>query len=135
MQTTAPFRQWARAEFAKHLSESRVDALEGGLWAHRRRYAHVVHQLLRHGPSDPSLFLRAPAELAGRRAAEWRGRAAALPPPRPPAAGASGSGRSLLTCRRCKGSNVDYVEKQTRSADEPMTVFATCLDCQTRWKE
>lgn len=37
-------------------------------------------------------------------------------------------------CPRCKGSNTDYYEKQTRSADEPMTVFNECLDCGKRWR-
>ena len=27
-----------------------------------------------------------------------------------------------------------YTQAQTRSADEPMTTFVTCLDCNHRWK-
>ena len=41
---------------------------------------------------------------------------------------------SMLTCSRCKKNCVKYYEMQTRSADEPMTVFATCLVCNKRWK-
>ena len=37
-------------------------------------------------------------------------------------------------CRRCGSRKCSYYELQTRSADEPMTQFFTCLDCQTRWK-
>ncbi len=37
-------------------------------------------------------------------------------------------------CRKCKGTNCTYYLMQTRSADEPMTCFVTCIDCGTRWK-
>jgi transcription elongation factor S-II len=40
-----------------------------------------------------------------------------------------------LYCRRCKKqSPCDYYQLQTRSADEPMTTFVTCLECDKRWK-
>jgi len=40
-----------------------------------------------------------------------------------------------LWCRSCKKvSKCDYYQVQTRSADEPMTTFVTCLECDTRWK-
>jgi DNA-directed RNA polymerase subunit M/transcription elongation factor TFIIS len=37
-------------------------------------------------------------------------------------------------CRRCKKNRCTYYQAQTRSADEPMTTFVTCLDCGSRWK-
>ena len=37
-------------------------------------------------------------------------------------------------CRRCGSRKCSYYELQTRSADEPMTQFFTCLDCKNRWK-
>lgn len=46
-------------------------------------------------------------------------------------------------CRRCKASNPNdrnmytqcsYYQLQTRSADEPMTTFVTCIKCGCRWK-
>ena len=37
-------------------------------------------------------------------------------------------------CRRCKKNRCTYYQAQTRSADEPMTVFVTCLECGNRWK-
>jgi DNA-directed RNA polymerase subunit M/transcription elongation factor TFIIS len=42
-----------------------------------------------------------------------------------------------LTCPRCRGEKVASYEVQTRSADEPMTVFARCMNksCDYRWKE
>jgi len=38
-----------------------------------------------------------------------------------------------FTCR-CKSKKCTYFQLQTRSADEPMTTFVTCLDCGNRWK-
>ena len=37
-------------------------------------------------------------------------------------------------CNRCKSNKCTYYQMQTRSADEPMTTFVTCLDCGQRWK-
>ena len=38
-------------------------------------------------------------------------------------------------CRKCYSRSCSYYEVQTRSADEPMTQFITCLDCKKRWKQ
>lgn len=35
---------------------------------------------------------------------------------------------------RCKQNNCAYTEAQTRSADEPMTLFVLCKSCGHRWK-
>lgn len=41
----------------------------------------------------------------------------------------------ILYCQRCKKkSKCDYYQLQTRSADEPMTTFVTCLECDKKWK-
>ena len=38
-------------------------------------------------------------------------------------------------CSSCKKkTRCDYYQMQTRSADEPMTTFVTCLECDRRWK-
>lgn len=39
------------------------------------------------------------------------------------------------TCSKCNCKKINYYELQTRSADEPMTAYFTCLNCQHRWKE
>lgn len=39
-----------------------------------------------------------------------------------------------FTCRKCKQKKCTYYQVQTRSADEPMTTFVTCLNCDNRWK-
>ena len=47
-----------------------------------------------------------------------------------------GSGTDKFVCprRTCRARNATYIEIQTRSADEPMTTFLTCLECGKRWK-
>lgn len=40
----------------------------------------------------------------------------------------------MFTCRKCKSKKCTYYELQTRSADEPATIFVTCLDCGKNWK-
>ncbi|KAJ6558242.1 transcription elongation factor [Mycena capillaripes] len=37
-------------------------------------------------------------------------------------------------CSRCKQRKCRYRQAQTRSADEPMTTFVTCVNCNNRWK-
>jgi len=39
-----------------------------------------------------------------------------------------------FTCWKCKSKKCTYYQLQTRSADEPMTTFVTCLSCGCRWK-
>ena len=39
-----------------------------------------------------------------------------------------------FTCRRCGSNNCNYYQLQTRSADEPMTTYVTCISCENRWK-
>ena len=39
-----------------------------------------------------------------------------------------------FTCRKCKSNKCSYYALQTRSADEPMTIYVTCLTCDNRWK-
>uniref|UniRef100_A0A6C0F6Q9 TFIIS-type domain-containing protein n=1 Tax=viral metagenome TaxID=1070528 RepID=A0A6C0F6Q9_9ZZZZ len=41
----------------------------------------------------------------------------------------------FLYCSSCKKkTRCDYYQLQTRSADEPMTTFVTCLECDKKWK-
>jgi transcription elongation factor S-II len=44
------------------------------------------------------------------------------------------SGVSMYTCPNCESRNIDSFAMQTRGADEPMTIFCTCLDCQTAFR-
>jgi transcription elongation factor S-II len=41
---------------------------------------------------------------------------------------------SEFKCRKCKNNNCSHYQLQTRSADEPMTTFVTCMDCGNRWR-
>ena len=38
------------------------------------------------------------------------------------------------TCRKCKNNQCTYYQMQTRSADEPMTLYISCVCCGNRWK-
>ena len=42
----------------------------------------------------------------------------------------------MFFCRKCKKNQCTYYQLQTRSADEPMTTFVTCISdgCGSRWK-
>ena len=39
-----------------------------------------------------------------------------------------------IQCSKCRSRKCSYYAMQTRSADEPMTMFMTCLNCNSRWK-
>ena len=39
-----------------------------------------------------------------------------------------------FTCRNCKSNECTYYQLQTRSADEPMTTFVTCINCGNKWR-
>ena len=41
--------------------------------------------------------------------------------------------QAIVRCRRCGGSDVNFMDKQTRSADEAATVFCVCATCKLRW--
>jgi DNA-directed RNA polymerase subunit M/transcription elongation factor TFIIS len=41
----------------------------------------------------------------------------------------------IFKCRKCGSRKCSYYELQTRSADEPMTQFITCLKCKARWRQ
>jgi DNA-directed RNA polymerase subunit M/transcription elongation factor TFIIS len=45
-----------------------------------------------------------------------------------------GASTAMFTCSRCKSKNCTYYEMQTRSADEPATIFITCLNCDKHWR-
>ena len=41
---------------------------------------------------------------------------------------------SLLHCRKCGSANLNFLQLQLRSADEPMSCFLTCNACGNRWR-
>lgn len=40
----------------------------------------------------------------------------------------------MFTCGKCKSKKTTYYQLQTKSADESLTTFVTCLNCNNRWK-
>jgi transcription elongation factor S-II len=40
----------------------------------------------------------------------------------------------MFKCGKCKSRKTTYFQMQTRSSDEPMTTFVTCLICKNKWK-
>lgn len=42
--------------------------------------------------------------------------------------------KGAFECKKCKSWKTTYYQMQTRSADEPMTTFCTCHNCDNRWK-
>lgn len=40
-----------------------------------------------------------------------------------------------FTCSKCKSKKCTHYQLQTRSADEPMTTFVTCINCGNRWRQ
>lgn len=44
-------------------------------------------------------------------------------------------GSDMFKCKRCGKARTRYWEMQTRSADEPMTIFIRCLNCGKEWRQ
>lgn len=44
-------------------------------------------------------------------------------------------GSDMFKCKKCKKARTKYYEMQTRSSDEPMTIFIRCLNCGHNWKQ
>ena len=49
--------------------------------------------------------------------------------------GNKGMATDRYKCGRCGKRECSYYEMQTRSADEPMTIFISCLNCGKRWRQ
>ena len=51
------------------------------------------------------------------------------------ASGRKERAEGFLVCKNpsCKSKEIDVEQKQTRSADEPMSLFCLCVKCGNRW--
>ena len=45
-----------------------------------------------------------------------------------------GEGVDMFPCPKCHAKKTSYFQKQTRSADEPMTIFCRCMVCNQNWR-
>ena len=43
-------------------------------------------------------------------------------------------GEGSFKCSKCGSNETVAIERQTRSADEPMTIFVTCIHCNNHWR-
>jgi DNA-directed RNA polymerase subunit M/transcription elongation factor TFIIS len=41
----------------------------------------------------------------------------------------------IFTCNKCSSKRTYSYSKQTRSSDEPLSVFVTCAQCEHKWRE
>ena len=41
----------------------------------------------------------------------------------------------FIVCKNCKSTDIDWMERQTRSADESATIFLHCRNCHSKWKK
>jgi len=39
-----------------------------------------------------------------------------------------------FTCKKCGSKNCTYYQQQTRSCDEPISTFVSCIDCGKHWR-
>eukprot|EP00898_Chlorokybus_atmophyticus_P007461 jgi/Chlat1/7716/Chrsp66S07186 len=46
----------------------------------------------------------------------------------------TGATTDQFKCGKCGQRKCTYYQMQTRSADEPMTTYVTCVNCNNRWK-
>jgi DNA-directed RNA polymerase subunit M/transcription elongation factor TFIIS len=42
---------------------------------------------------------------------------------------------NLFLCKKCGKKETTYFEMQSRSCDEPMTIYITCVNCGHQWKQ
>jgi len=41
---------------------------------------------------------------------------------------------AVITCRKCRSTEITYDQKMLRSGDEPMSTIYSCQSCGNRWK-
>jgi len=96
---------------------------------------HAWRLLTRHGPETvcvvPASALCEGSDLASWRLEHRRRVVADLKPPTPRS---STRELGIFRCPKCGGRHTTHYSMQTRSADEPMTNFVSCLDCLIRFK-
>ena len=102
-----------------------------------RRVAWALHGSKSMSSQDPKAWLDASDDLLveGTVHAEWERKFYAQQDLSRDVLSGKGSTatKGIFACTRCKSFDVDTEQKQTRSADEPMTIFCTCNVCGKRF--
>lgn len=92
--------------------------------------AHTEHALV--GLSDEDLAVGTPiATYAALQKERERKQTALL---QEEVSSSSGGSREFLMCGKCKNTSISIEQKQTRGADEGMTVFCLCTKCGHKWR-
>jgi DNA-directed RNA polymerase subunit M/transcription elongation factor TFIIS len=128
--------RYADTEAPRHLvSQTQVDSWNNHAWidrVFRQSAAHEILQASNLSPSAPfdEAFLE---NLSGH--ASFRDSVHEASQQIQNALKASRKERSagFITCQKCKSADVDVDQVQTRSADEPMTLYALCCACGSKW--
>ncbi|BGP12211.1 hypothetical protein JCM10213_007467 [Rhodosporidiobolus nylandii] len=84
--------------------------------------------------SIPQLYQMDPKDMASNERKEENRRLVAENLFKAQAAAPQQAETDAFQCGKCKQRKTMYYQMQTRSADEPMTTFVTCLSCNNRWK-
>lgn len=93
------------------------------------------HQLTRLKTLNPTRFVAmTAAEMASAEVRKADSEAAAKALRDTQAACDTEAETDQFKCGRCGKRRCKYYQLQTRSADEPMTTFVTCVNCGNRWK-
>jgi DNA-directed RNA polymerase subunit M/transcription elongation factor TFIIS len=142
------------AELFAHVGEKIESSLAGGLLQNRKArmlYHHILHALvlnLNPESSIKNLALRgkvvsrtiSAAELVRSSPTDWFPEKWDAVKKKKKAEETFLYERKIVakstayTCGKCHHKETSYEELQTRSADEPMTLFFTCLHCSHRWR-
>ena len=113
---------WANVAFSECYKSSALAVL---------RNPEAVAESIAAGASEADTVMKTPQEM---RPDIW-GEILRAKKERDSAYGAKpAANTSMYRCRKCQSRECHYFGLQTRSGDEPMTIFVTCLNCGNRWR-
>ena len=120
--------------------EKRLFAQSGGDWSlYEPAVYHLCACVKYKALSDlmPMTILQAmhqPSDAQGNAVKSSNKGTAAAAAAAPSSSSLAAAVECQIKCGRCKSTHVSVEQKQTRGADESMTVFVQCENCGLRWK-